>query len=185
MNKMTRDRVQSILDQVELRGILSDRRLRLTEKGDGLNLQVVYPEHDVVTGQLQDQHSRKWYVSPFATVSEVVRTVQKALKCSMEHVVDEHMLFRGVRVFSPHYDVEALANLPEAYRGDARTPPQAQPVRTGGTGGPCVRCERLTSRKVAVSTYGDPWKNGDWLCEDCFFSEYPSMSIEEMDESYG
>lgn len=175
MGKMSRLDVEKILGEIELRGIMSTRKFRLTKKGDGFNLQVVYDEPDIVTGAVTEQHSRKWYVSPWMTVSEVVRTAQKALKCSMEHVVDEHFLFRGVRVFSPHYDVEQLAQLGDGVRMDARTGSSQPPQKLQEASGTCVCCGAPTKQKAYVATYGDPWKAGDFVCENCYEDEHPAV----------
>lgn len=115
--KQMRD-VQSILDRIEF----MDRKLRLMRKGDGFLVQVTYYEDDVKTGEKDAlQRARKWYVSSFSTTAEIVRTVHKAVRASMEHVVDEHFLFDGEQVFSPHYDAEILTRLGYA-RQDARIP---------------------------------------------------------------
>ncbi len=112
----------------ELRAILAevqflDRKIVLMEKGDGFLLQVQYLEADVETGEPALQKARKWYVSPYSTTTEVVRTAYKAICTSMQHVVDEHFLYRGKRIYSPHYDVESLVELDQA-RTDRREPPK-------------------------------------------------------------
>lgn len=96
-----------------------DRILTIMQKGDGFLLQVSYYEDDVETGENALQKARKWYVSPYSTTTEIVRTAYKAIKTSMEHVVDEHFLYKGKRIYSPHYDVEALVELDQA-RQDKR-----------------------------------------------------------------
>lgn len=100
--------VRAILDRIQF----MDRKILLMEKfgSEGFLIQIAYWEPDVETGELTYQKARKWYVSPFSTTTEVVRTAYKAVKTSMEHVVDEHFLYRGKRIYSPHYDVEALAS---------------------------------------------------------------------------
>lgn len=84
----------------------------LDRKGDGYLLQLRYFEADIDTGKDEIQHARKWYISPHATESEIVRTCLMACLASAEHRVREHFLYRGKRVFGPHIDVAELAALP-------------------------------------------------------------------------
>jgi hypothetical protein len=104
----------------ELRSILQDVQcdlpgvrwvIHLSEMGEGFYVQLRYVERDVDTGELEEQHGRKWYVSTHATRSEVVQTVLKACLTSAEHMVREHFTYRGVRVFGPHLDIDQLAEL--------------------------------------------------------------------------
>lgn len=113
--KKTLQEVKAIVGEIQF----MDRSFRVLEKGDGFLLQIVYLESDVETGLQEWQHARKWYVSSFSTKSEIVRTAYKACKTSMEHVVDEHFLYKGKRIYSPHYDVDALAEL-DSSRTDRR-----------------------------------------------------------------
>lgn len=79
-----------------------------------------YWENDVVTGKPELQKTRKWILSEYMTKSEIVQTIFKMCLTSMEHRTREHFLYKGQRVFSPHYDVEALVELCEAGRFDER-----------------------------------------------------------------
>jgi hypothetical protein len=47
----------------------------------------------------------------------------KCLLTSAEHRIREHFLYRGERVFGPHYDVDALVELCRAKRFDYRRRP--------------------------------------------------------------
>lgn len=88
-----------------------DREFYVTAKGDGYLLQLQYNDLDVETGRMERQHGRKWYVSPYSTKSEIVRSVLKACLTSMEHITREHFTFRGQRIFGPHLDVDNLVEL--------------------------------------------------------------------------
>jgi hypothetical protein len=77
----------------------------------GCYVQLRYMEPDIETGELCDQHGRKWYVSSFATKSEIVQTVLKACLTSAEHMVREHFLYKNARVFSPHFDVDLMVKI--------------------------------------------------------------------------
>lgn len=113
----TLEDIQAILTNIRF----LDREFRVLVKGDGFLVQLLYWEADVNTGQHARQTGRKWYVSPHATTSEVVQTALKACLTSMEHVVREHFLYKGVRVYGPHFDVEALVTLAKQGNTDART----------------------------------------------------------------
>lgn len=92
----------------------------LLNDGDRTYLQGQYDEADIVTGKTELQKTRKWILSPHMTRSEVVQTAFKCALTSMEHRTREHFLYKGERVFSPHYDVEALVELCRQKRFDER-----------------------------------------------------------------
>ena len=62
---------------------------------DGFYIQLRYTEPDIETGQPELQHARKWYISSYATKSEVVQTVLKACLTSAEHMIREHFKYKG------------------------------------------------------------------------------------------
>lgn len=88
--------------------------------GAGFYLQLVYQEKDIITGKVEEQHTRKWYISNHATKTEVVQTLLKAALTSAEHIVREHFLYRGERVYMPHWDVDDLHRLITATKPDRR-----------------------------------------------------------------
>ncbi len=61
-------------------------------------------------GRMQLQSTRKWYVSPHSTESELVQTIFKAIITAFEHEVREKFLYRGKPIFGPHFDVNELAD---------------------------------------------------------------------------
>ena len=71
-------------------------------------LQGRYMEQDVVTGDPEDQHTRKWLLSRHMVKSEIVQTAFKCYLGSLEHRAREHFTYRGRRVLGPHFDVDAL-----------------------------------------------------------------------------
>lgn len=71
----------------------------------GWHLQVTYSEIDIDTGKLEQQYSRKWFISDEATESDVVDTAFAAVMRSYDHVVQEHFTYKGKRVFSPHFTI--------------------------------------------------------------------------------
>lgn len=90
--------------------------------GGALYLQAMYVAPDITTGELEAQYTRKWQLSQHMTKSEFVQTVFKCCLTSYEHRAREAFLYRGVRVYGPHFDVEALVALAKAGMHDVRQP---------------------------------------------------------------
>lgn len=101
---LTRDEMGEILADVSFQ----DYALRVTESSGRIYLQGSYDEPCINTGALMPQWTRKWLLSPSMTRSEIVQTALKLCLTSMEHRTREHFLYRGRRVFGPHFDVDAL-----------------------------------------------------------------------------
>jgi hypothetical protein len=80
----------------------------IVDTSNGLCLRGSYQEADISTGDTTDQFTRCWPVSEHFVKSELVQTVFKCYVTSMEHRAREHFLYRGKRVFGPHFDVDAL-----------------------------------------------------------------------------
>ena len=76
-------------------------------RGD-IYLQASYMEPDIDTKVVEEQRTRRWFLSPEMTKSEIVQTVFKCCITSMEHRTREHFTYRDRRVFGPHFDVDAL-----------------------------------------------------------------------------
>ena len=72
----------------------------------GFLIQVVYEEADIVSGKVETQRSREWYLWEGASETEVVHTAFAAVMRSYDHVVQEHFTYKGVRVYTPHVDIE-------------------------------------------------------------------------------
>lgn len=85
-------------------------------------LQIMYIDNCVVSGKMEWQYGRKWFVSQHATKSEIVRTALKAALTSAEHNVRERFTYRGKRIFGPHFDVDKLAELCDSNCTDERKP---------------------------------------------------------------
>lgn len=103
--RKTIDEVDLILKNVQF----LDWEIRLMEKGDGYLMQWVFFDTDVdkpETGKIP-QHCRKWYISPYSTETEIVETAWKACWIAMMHEVSEKFTYKGRRIYSPHFDVNA------------------------------------------------------------------------------
>lgn len=88
-------------------------------KGDGWSYQCVFSAKCTTTGQTTKQKSRKWYLSPWACKSEIVRTVYKAIREAELHELDENFKYKNAAIYDPHRDVDELATIKKI---DARRP---------------------------------------------------------------
>lgn len=79
--------------------------------GHGFYVQLRFfaPDNNNPSGPLELQACRKWYISPYMTDSEVVQTAWHAVRQAEEHEVRENFTYNGIRIFTPHPDVDALA----------------------------------------------------------------------------
>ncbi len=113
---MTVDNFKQIIAAIDFREYM----FVVLAAGGNCYLQGQYFEADVVTGKDELQKTRKWLLSEHMTKSEVVQTAFKCALTSMEHRTREHFLYKGHRIFSPHYDVDALLELCVDGRFDER-----------------------------------------------------------------
>jgi hypothetical protein len=99
-----------------------DRTFRVMEKGDGFLIQMEYMEPNVEKPGSEPvrQGTRKWYVSPHSTISEVVETCWACACRSQLHVASEYFQYKGRRVYSQHFDVERRIDLCDAKAYDVR-----------------------------------------------------------------
>lgn len=97
--------IQQIIAQVKYK----DYQFILTKKGDGFNLQVQFVGIDTDTGKQGLQKCRKWYISPHMVPTEIVRTCFLAIRQAEEHELCENFRYKGVQIFSPHLDLDKMA----------------------------------------------------------------------------
>ena len=109
---------EAILADVEMLG----KSFAIGRMGDGYYIQIVYTEEDVITGEVAEQHGRKWYVSSWATRGEVVQTAFKAALTSAEHQVREWFRYKGEAIFGPHHDLDALVEICREGKVEYREP---------------------------------------------------------------
>lgn len=64
-----------------------------------------------VTGEPETWKGRKWRLSPHMTDGEIAQTALMATLAAVEHETREQFTYKGVSVFDPHYDIEALVDL--------------------------------------------------------------------------
>lgn len=116
--KKTREEIAEIIEEIQF----LDRKFILLDKGDGFLLQLSYMEEDIETGEMAEQKSRKHYISPYMTETEIVDTAFYAVMRSQEHVTREHFTYRGFLVQSPHFHVRGRVELCARGRYDGRVP---------------------------------------------------------------
>lgn len=75
-----------------------------------LQIQFMAPDADDPDSRPIVQKCRKWFLSPYMTDTELVRTAHKAVRAAIEHECDENFKFDGLPIFSPHTDVLSLWN---------------------------------------------------------------------------
>ncbi len=108
---MTLDEIKSIVAECSFH----EYAFVATIDGRGaMYLQARYSEPDVHTGVMGVQHTRRWFLSPYMSKSEVVQTAFKLVITSMEHRAREWFQYRGRAVFGPHFNVDVLWGACEA-----------------------------------------------------------------------
>lgn len=118
--KLSKTDILSILENVSFQ----DRKFILLEKGDGFLVQMEYmePDVDVPGSEPVSQKTRKWYVSPYMSESEIVETCWAAVCRSQLHIAGEYFTYKGRRVYSPHFHINARLTMCDKEAFDGRLP---------------------------------------------------------------
>ena len=118
--RKTREEIQAIIDRIHF----MDRTFRLLDKGDGYLLQMRYMEPDVDKPGSEPtlQSTRKYYVSPYMTDSEIVETCWLCVQRSQLHVASEHFTYAGRRIYSQHFHLDARVEACDEDWMDSRIP---------------------------------------------------------------
>jgi len=88
-----------------------DWTFHLDKMEKGFYVQVRFNEADIRSGKIELQHGRKWYISPFVTEDEIVRTCFLAVLTASEHEIREQFSFENNLVFGPHIAVKSLVGV--------------------------------------------------------------------------
>ena len=117
---MTKDDFESILSNITLP--FPTWKLLLRYDGERPYLQIEEKDGtDNVTGEPMSWRGRKWMLSRYMCVSEVVRTAHKAVMAASEHEINERFHYKGVAIFDPHLNVDILVETKDLqYRLDTR-----------------------------------------------------------------
>jgi hypothetical protein len=88
----------------------NDWVFRVGSMGDGHFIQCAFMAQDNMSRDRAViwQKGRKWYVSPYAIDQEIIQTAFKAVVSAVEHETREQFIYRGVPIFNPHIDLDAL-----------------------------------------------------------------------------
>lgn len=113
---MTKEEMREVVSLISF----EDYTFEVGEKNGVTFLRASYTEPDIITKEPSLQKTRKWILSEHAVKSEIVQTAFKCVLTSMEHRAREGFLYRGERVYGPHFDVEALVEIARSRRLDYR-----------------------------------------------------------------
>jgi hypothetical protein len=128
IGSITRVQIENILSDIQF----SNNVFSVEEAPGGFHIWISGIEPDSYTGKMELQEGRKWFVHNRSTPSEVVRTVFKSVSTWTEHEARESFKFRGIRVLSPHLDLEKLAakRMREDGNNDVTSNDIEEPVRS-------------------------------------------------------
>lgn len=101
---MTFELLRNTVGRVRFR----DWEFRMGALGDGWFVQVAFDAPCTVTGAVEQQRGRKYYISPFAIPDEVIKTCWVAIESALKHEAMEDFIVDGVAPFHPHTDIETL-----------------------------------------------------------------------------
>jgi hypothetical protein len=113
---VTKEEAQAIIDLISF----ENYTFEVLKRNGSMFLRARYMEADIITNIPSEQFTRKWQLSEHMVKSELVQTAFKCALTSMEHRTRENFTYKGVRVFGPHFDVEALVEICQAKRLDYR-----------------------------------------------------------------
>jgi hypothetical protein len=126
MNIKTLDDLNFIIKNVNYK---QDWEFRCGEMGDGFFIQVrfhaedsTFPEdeNETFSKEVTVQSGRKWYVSKYATKSEVIQTAFHACLKAEEHECREWFRYKNEAVFCPHYSIDELYEFSKNSLRDSR-----------------------------------------------------------------
>jgi hypothetical protein len=74
---------------------------------NGLALfRIEFLARSTVTGKVERQLGRWWYLSESMSSGEIARTIFKAVLTAEEHEAREEFRFAGMAIFNPHFDLD-------------------------------------------------------------------------------
>jgi hypothetical protein len=116
MPPFNRNQIEDILQAIKY----LDWRWRVLDKGDGFLIQLAFTAPDCHSGTVKEHHSRKWYVSSHACISEIVETAWAAVQRAVLHEAAENFTYQGRRVYNPHFHVGGRMYLDGEHYEDSR-----------------------------------------------------------------
>lgn len=103
-NVTTYSRFVDVLEQVEFPGYDFEVVVGMID----VDLRVVVDGKCNVSGEPWEWKGRRWRLSRYMTDGEIVQTAFLAIKTAEEHELRDKFTYRGVPIFGPHWDVDAL-----------------------------------------------------------------------------
>jgi stalled ribosome rescue protein Dom34 len=80
------------------------------ERDDCFTLQIQFDEECIVTGEVERQYCRKWFLSKHMTNNEIVRTAFMAVEKAEFHELCEKFRYMGQLINNPHIDLIKVAS---------------------------------------------------------------------------
>lgn len=109
---MSLEELNRIISMCQLETFGHKFEVRSMVKGDGFLLQLECNMADNNNVNHKSiQRGGKYYVSRFAIKDEVVGVLWKAMQDFIIHEAREGFLYRGMRIFGPHMNVESLHHM--------------------------------------------------------------------------
>lgn len=111
-NKQTKKSIQELLNEIEYK----DWIFYLEERADCFTLQIQFYDKCIITGNIELQKCRKWFISQHMTDNEIIRTAFLAVEIAERHEMCEKFKYGNKLINNPHYDVLQMGNLPISIR---------------------------------------------------------------------
>lgn len=105
------ERVQEILEDTQFKPHTQAYQFVVAERSEGLAVQLVCTRRDTYTGEYSPGFGGWRTLTPNMTDSQIVRILFGAAMAYEEHEVREGFLYQDKRIFGPHIDVSALADI--------------------------------------------------------------------------
>lgn len=104
----TLEELKKVIDQITYK---KGWAILVSLDGDRPVLQVEFEGEDVVTGVIEKQKCRKWFLSYHMCNNELVGTAFKAIQAAEEHETREFFKYKNERVMNPHFSYDDIAEL--------------------------------------------------------------------------
>lgn len=108
---LTEELIQSIIKHCEYK----DWQFVVFKKGDGFLIQPQF-----VTGREEVQKGRKWYVSRWSTISELINTMYFAVRTAELHEISENFKYQGEAIYHQRKSVSDLLSFTQQAEPDKR-----------------------------------------------------------------
>ena len=112
MDKFYSSKFAEVLDNIHL---TNGWKIHLRQDSDNGRYfyQVIFFAKDNcnILSEPQEQHCRKWYLTKYMTVSELVRTAWLAFEQAVIHEAQEQFLYKHAEIYNPHRNVEYLVSI--------------------------------------------------------------------------